>query len=74
MAGNTELASLKAFGMGKRVTLLPHLDRWMQGDRHGEIVGVSWMNTLAGRINAFKVKLDTSGQVRKFFPNDLEFH
>ncbi len=69
-----ELEKMKAWGIGKRVSLLPHLDRWMMGDRHGVVVGVGWMNTMAGRINAFKVKLDVSGKTLRFYPNDLEFH
>ena len=58
--------------IGKRVTLLPHLDRWMMGDRHGEIVGVG--RAIAGKPCAFKVKLDVSGKTMKFLERDLEMH
>jgi len=54
--------------IGKRVQLYPATDRWMRGDKYGEIVAIStrcrsyldpkdWRN---GRT--FTVKMDRSGQ------------
>lgn len=48
----------KDFKPGDRVELSPSTDRWMRGDRYGEIVNV-------GRIHG-RVKLDRSGQIRPF--------
>ena len=32
--------ALRAYWIGKRVALAPHLDRWMRGDRYGDVTGV----------------------------------
>lgn len=44
-----------AYWKGKRVQLHPGTDRWMMGDRYGEVVGVS-------RNGKLKIKLDKSGK------------
>jgi len=62
------LARMKTYGVGKRVALLPHLDRWMMGDRYGEIVDA----VMRGEMYAYKVKLDKSGKTITFFSRDLE--
>ncbi len=50
----------QSFSVGERVQLHPATDRWLQGDRYGEV-------TRIGR-KLIHVKLDKSGQVRKFHP------
>ena len=48
----------KAALVGKRVELHPATDRWMMGDRYGEIVGTGY--------KLVHVKLDKSGQTVHF--------
>lgn len=57
--------SADSYLLHKRVQLKPHLDRWMMGDRYGEIVTL-------GRGGMVSVKLDRSGQTRRFRLADLE--
>lgn len=47
---------------GDRVQLHPGTDRWMMGDRYGEIVGVA--NRESGLV--YRVKLDKSGKTLSF--------
>jgi hypothetical protein len=54
-----------ADNIGRRVELQPHLDRWMQGDRYGTIVGVHGIK--------YTVKLDTSGDVAIFTESEVRF-
>lgn len=42
------------FKPGQRIELHPATDRWMRGDRFGEIIGK--------RENIYRVKMDRSGQ------------
>jgi len=52
------------FRKDSRVELHPGTDRWIMGDRFGEVLGV----TKAGLI---RVKLDKSGKTLKFKPENL---
>jgi len=54
---------LLPFNVGDRVELAPHLDRWMMGDRFGEIVKI-------GR-RYLHVKLDVSGKVLNVVPENI---
>ena len=45
-----------AYWVGKRVEIHPGTDRWMMGDRYGEVSGLS-----ANALNV-RVKLDKSGK------------
>ena len=63
---------------GTRVALHPATDEWMQGDRYGEIVGRGhyreYVETFAKehtRSRPWLVKLDKSGRVRRFHPDNL---
>lgn len=49
--------------IGTRVQLNPALDRWIRGDRYGEVVKV-------GR-KYVHVKLDKSGETLRFISTDL---
>jgi len=56
--------------IGKRVALHPALDRWMQGDRYGEIIGIGnarlYHDTFTGersRSRPYRVKLDKSEDI-----------
>jgi hypothetical protein len=52
--------------IGMRVELPAYSDRWMMGDRYGEIVAV------AKRSPSFaKVKLDKSGKTVRFHMDEL---
>jgi hypothetical protein len=51
------------FEVGKRVQLHPATERWMMGDRYGEIVGVGTKHV--------SVKLDKSGRTMRFIPDHI---
>lgn len=55
--------------IGKRVQIPAHTDRWMRGDRYGEIV--SNYETLTA--NVVRVKMDRSGQTVTFYADDVTF-
>lgn len=55
--------------VGDRVELAPHTDRWMMGDRFGEIVKVGTLPR-SGR-SWIHVKLDKSGQTKRFRPDSV---
>jgi len=76
-----EQPSRKAFGpfysvsvapIGSRIELAPHLDRWMMGDRYGQVVacvrridtakGKRWSRCKPEFAAALRVKLDVSGK------------
>jgi hypothetical protein len=50
-----------------RVELSPHLDRWMMGDRYGDLVGVAKTGKRKGLV---KVKLDKSRKTLFLKPGD----
>jgi hypothetical protein len=58
-----------------RVQIPPYTDRWMRGDRYGEVVKVTdekieqWSGDFIVRKIAH-VKLDKSGKTLKFFLDD----
>jgi hypothetical protein len=52
-----------SFARGDRVQLHPATDRWMRGDRYGEVV-------LVGR-KLISVKMDVSGQIAKLHPSNI---
>jgi hypothetical protein len=58
------LRSLGGFSVGDRVELDPGLDRWMMGDRYGDVARL-------GRTKVY-VKLDRSGKTIGFPPNRLK--
>lgn len=51
------------FSVGDRVQAHPACDVWMAGDRFGEVVKI-------GRVYVH-VKMDRSGRIRKFVPENL---
>ncbi|MDB4351970.1 hypothetical protein OAA60_00890 [Porticoccaceae bacterium] len=51
---------------GKRVEIPAYTDRWMMGDRYGEVVNV----LSAGDM--LKVKLDKSGKSKLFYTMECE--
>ena len=57
--------------IGKRVQIPAWSDRWMMGDRYGEII--SGRNVLDANNDKrqYRVKLDKSGKLVKFFSDDL---
>lgn len=57
--------------IGDRCQLHPATDEWMQGDKYGLVVGTSWSIDNPGIIRAYRVKLDRSGRVRKFHPDNV---
>lgn len=50
---------------GKRVQLHPATDRWMRGDRFGEIVGSRLHRDLNVTWRVYRVKMDKSGQTAR---------
>ena len=62
---------------GDRVQLHPACDEWMQGDRYGEVKGRGRLRDYQGRDGerrqdrAVIVKLDRSGRVRRFHPDNV---
>jgi len=63
---------------GTRVALHPATDEWMSGDRYGTVVGVGrareYRDTFTGEhhmIRPVRVKLDRSGRVRRFHPENV---
>ena len=63
MTRNQSDLLLEQFTVGDRVELHPATDRWMRGDRFGEVVKL-------GR-HYVHVKLDVSGQTRQFAPENV---
>lgn len=55
---------LELFHVGDRIELAPHLDRWMMGDRFGEVVSI-------GR-RYLHVKLDVSGDTINVVPENAD--
>jgi len=54
---------LDQFAVGDRVELAPHLDRWMMGDRFGEVVKI-------GRFY-LHVHMDRSGKTCRVVPENI---
>lgn len=71
------------FTKGQRVKLHPACDDWMRGDRYGEVVGHSrarqyilWdlgdhFTREVSTIRPVRVKLDKSGKIKRFHPDNL---
>ena len=53
---------LEQFAVGDRIELAPHLDRWMMGDRFGEVVKI-------GRLY-LHVHMDRSGKTCHISPEN----
>jgi hypothetical protein len=56
-----------------RVQIPAYTDRWMMGDRYGEVVRIATRrndNAFDGREKIVHVLLDKSGKVRKFVLDD----
>ena len=62
MSDQTDLL-LEQFKVGDRVELHPATDRWMRGDRFGEVVKI-------GRMYVH-IKMDRSGQTIKAAPENV---
>lgn len=62
MAGGLDY-TVRDFQQGQRVQLHPATDRWMRGDRYGQIMKIG--------TKALHVKLDRSGQTVRFAPRNL---
>ena len=68
-----------AFKPGDRVQLHAATDEWMQGDRYGVVVGLGRTREYTDRFSPggivkarpVRVKLDKSGRVRRFHPDNL---
>jgi hypothetical protein len=58
--------------VGKRAQLPAWSDRWMMGDRYGEIVHAGLFRTSRGPVAMATVKLDKSGKRVRFPLQDLE--
>lgn len=63
---------------GTRVELHPATSEWMQGDRYGEIVGYGrareYRDTFNNEIHVvrpYRVKLDKSGRVLRYHPENV---
>lgn len=63
---------------GTRVELHAATDAWMQGDRYGTIVGYGRKREYVDRFTGthewtrpYRVKLDKSGRVRRFHPDNV---
>lgn len=57
--------------MGIRVQIPAYTDRWMMGDRYGEVVKIIPANRANGELcDRYRVKLDKSGAVRTFVADD----
>jgi len=66
------------FAKGQRVQLHPACDEWMQGDRYGVVVGYGrsrdYIDTFTkqiSKVRPVRVKLDRSGRVRRFHPDNI---
>lgn len=57
--------SIEHFKPGQRVELHPGCDRWMRGDRYGEVSSI--------RINRVYVRMDRSRLTLPFSPDRLRF-
>lgn len=64
--------------LGTRVELHPATDAWMRGDRFGEVVGfarpkryIDAQTGVAFMVTKVRVKLDVSGRVVRFHPDNL---
>ena len=69
---------MNQYAVGQRVSLHAATSEWMQGDRYGEVVGHGrareFVDTFTGQhimARPVKVKLDRSGRVRRFHPDNL---
>lgn len=69
---------MNTFSIGQRVQLHAACDEWMQGDRYGEVVGHGrarkYVDTFTKEhviAKPVRVKLDVSGRVRRFHPDNL---
>lgn len=63
---------------GQRVELHPATDDWMRGDRFGTVIGYGrkreYVDTFTkerSMVRPIRVKLDKSGRVRRFHPDNL---
>lgn len=58
--------------VGDRVEIAPRFDRWMQGDRYGEVVGFRHQRLGGQESETFvQVKMDKSEDRPYFYPQDL---
>ncbi len=68
--------TIETFATGKRVQLHPALDRWMMGDRYGEVVKITQVKIIQTfdelTTGWVYVKLDKSGTTMRFLPMLLE--
>lgn len=55
---------LTEFHQGDRIEAAPHLDCWMAGDRYGTVESI-------GRVY-LSVRMDRSGKLRKFVPENVD--
>lgn len=60
-----------------RVQIPAYTDRWMMGDRYGEVVGITRRagesdNMLGKSADLYRVKLDKSGKVVKVYADDCK--
>ena len=55
---------LTEFNEGDRIEAAPHPDCWMRGDRFGRVESIGWVY--------LRVRMDRSGKVRKFSPENAE--
>jgi hypothetical protein len=62
MSNQTNLL-LDEANIGRRVEIAPHLDRWMVGDRFGEVVKTG--------LRYYHVKMDRSGKTISVAPENI---
>lgn len=60
-----------------RVQIPAYTDRWMMGDRYGEVIGITRRegetdNMLGKSADLYRVKLDKSGTVIKVYADDCK--
>ena len=58
--------------IGKRVQVPAWSDCWMRGDRYGEVISDTRTFYARNEDHIYRIKLDKSGRVVRFFGEDLE--
>jgi hypothetical protein len=65
--------------IGKRVSMHPARDEWMQGDQYGTVVGIGNRQTYVDRkgkrteARPLRIKLDKSGRIVRAHPDEPTF-
>ena len=62
--GNQGNLFMAQFNVGDRIQVLPHVDRWMQGDRYGNVTKIGH--------KFVHVSMDMSGGIAIFSPENIK--